>query len=142
MFNKRIKGHSVAPSKRPDMVSEDELWEFLESAPDENEGVIYIHVPFCDNICSFCSMNRTKLEDELDDYTKFLLSEIEKYSHLASPSEIKENDYNLNIPRYVDTFEEEELVDIEATKKEISRLEAELKSVQGKMSEYLAELGL
>ena len=80
MFNKRIKGHSVAPSKRPDMVSEDELWEFLESAPDESEGVIYIHVPFCDNICSFCSMNRTKLEDELDDYTKFLLSEIEKYS--------------------------------------------------------------
>ena len=80
MFNKRISGHSVAPSKRPDMVSEDELWEFLESAPDENEGVIYIHVPFCDNICSFCSMNRTKLEDELDEYTKFLLSEIEKYS--------------------------------------------------------------
>ena len=80
MFNKRIKGHSVAPSKRPDMVSEDELWEFLESAPDENEGVIYIHVPFCDNICSFCSMNRTKLEDELDEYTKFLLSEIERYS--------------------------------------------------------------
>ena len=80
MFNKRIKGHSVAPSKRPDMVSEDELWEFLESAPDENKGVIYIHVPFCDNICSFCSMNRTKLEDELDEYTKFLLSEIEKYS--------------------------------------------------------------
>ncbi|MGP1359577.1 radical SAM protein [Campylobacter sp.] len=80
MFSKRIKGHSVAPSKRPDMVSEDELWEFLESAPDDNEGVIYIHVPFCDNICSFCSMNRTKLEDELDEYTKFLLSEIEKYS--------------------------------------------------------------
>ena len=69
-------------------------------------------------------------------------SEIEKYSHLASLGEIKENDYNLNIPRYVDTFEEEELVDIEATKKEISHLEAELKSVQSKMSEYLAELGL
>ena len=69
-------------------------------------------------------------------------SEIEKYSHVASLSEIKENDYNLNIPRYVDTFEEEEAVDIETTKKEISRLEAELKSVQSKMSEYLAELGL
>jgi len=69
-------------------------------------------------------------------------SEIEKYSHLASLSEIKENDYNLNIPRYVDTFEEEEAVDIEATKKEMPRLEAELKSVQSKMSEYLAELGL
>ena len=69
-------------------------------------------------------------------------SEIEKYSHVASLSEIKDNDYNLNIPRYVDTFEEEEAVDIEATKKEILRLEAELKSVQNKMSEYLAELGL
>jgi len=69
-------------------------------------------------------------------------SKIERYSHVASLSEIKDNDYNLNIPRYVDTFEEEEAVDIEATKVEISRLEAELKSVQNKMSEYLAEVGL
>ena len=55
-------------------------------------------------------------------------------------AEIEENDYNLNIPRYVDTFEEEEEVDILAVQKEIDSLEKELKEVQSKMKEYLKEL--
>lgn len=69
-------------------------------------------------------------------------SEIAKYSHIATIEEIKENDYNLNIPRYVDTFEEEEPVDIEATKANISKMESELASIKSKMSVYLKELGL
>lgn len=69
-------------------------------------------------------------------------SETEKYSHVATLEEIQENDYNLNIPRYVDTFEEEEPVDIEATKIEISRLEKELVEVRSEMEGYLTELGL
>ena len=50
--------------------------------------------------------------------------EIEKYSHLATLQEVAENDYNLNIPRYVDTFEEEEPIDIKAVMAEIKELEA------------------
>ena len=69
-------------------------------------------------------------------------SEIEKYSHVATIEEIQENDYNLNIPRYVDTFEEEEPVDIEATKANISKIESELVSIKTQMSSYLKELGL
>lgn len=69
-------------------------------------------------------------------------SETEKYSHLATFDEIKENDFNLNIPRYVDTFEEEPEIDIAATQKRISELEQELAKTQGKMQEYLKELGL
>jgi type I restriction enzyme M protein len=69
-------------------------------------------------------------------------SEIEKYSHVAALSEIQENDYNLNIPRYVDTFEEEEPVDIEATKIKISRLEKELVEVRAEMNGFLKELGI
>ena len=61
---------------------------------------------------------------------------------MATLEEIKENDYNLNIPRYVDTFEEEELVDLEATKQNIAKIEDELVVVKKKMSEYLKELGL
>jgi len=68
--------------------------------------------------------------------------EIEKYAHVATSDEIQENDYNLNIPRYVDTFEEEEPVDIEATKVNIANIEKELVEVKAKMSEYLKELGL
>ncbi|WP_152056015.1 type I restriction-modification system subunit M [Aliarcobacter butzleri] len=69
-------------------------------------------------------------------------SEIEKYSHVATLEEIQENDYNLNIPRYVDTFEEEEPVDIEATKVNISKIESELVVIKTQMSTYLKELGL
>ncbi|RLA72707.1 MAG: type I restriction-modification system subunit M [Epsilonproteobacteria bacterium] len=67
---------------------------------------------------------------------------LDKYSYLAPLSEIVENDYNLNIPRYVDTFEEEEIVDIEATKTNIAKIEKELVEVKAKMSGYLKELGL
>lgn len=66
----------------------------------------------------------------------------DKYSHVATLDEIKENDYNLNIPRYVDTFEEEELVDIEVVQKNIADIEAELAQVQAQMKKYLEELGL
>lgn len=68
--------------------------------------------------------------------------EIEKYSHLAMVEEIQENEYNLNIPRYVDTFEEEEIINLEATKTNIVKLENELVEIKSKMSAYLKELGL
>ncbi|NCB82870.1 MAG: type I restriction endonuclease subunit M, partial [Bacilli bacterium] len=68
--------------------------------------------------------------------------EVEKYSHIATLEEIQENDYNLNIPRYVDTFEEEVKVDIEATKKNIESIEQELLHVKTKMDSFLKELGL
>jgi type I restriction enzyme M protein len=68
--------------------------------------------------------------------------DVEKYAHLASLDEIKENDFNLNIPLYVDTFEEEEEVDIKALQEEIVSLESELAQVRTKMDGYLKELGL
>lgn len=67
---------------------------------------------------------------------------VDKYSYLASRDEIRENDYNLNIPRYVDTYEEEELVDIDEVKQNIANIEAELVVVQAQMAKYLEELGL
>ena len=61
---------------------------------------------------------------------------------MASFDEIKENDFNLNIPRYVDTFEEEELVDIEEVQRNIATIEVELAEVQAQMAKYLMSLGL
>ena len=55
--------------------------------------------------------------------------------------EIIENDYNLNIPRYVDTFKEEEPFDIPAVQKEIVKLEGELDGLRVKMNGFLKELG-
>jgi len=67
---------------------------------------------------------------------------VEKYAYRATPQEIADNDYNLNIPRYVDTFEEEAEIDLGAVKKEIAGLETELAAVRKKMDGYLKELGL
>lgn len=64
-----------------------------------------------------------------------------KYAYRATLKEIQENDYNLNIPRYVDTFEEEEPVDIAATQQSIAEIKKELASIEQKMESYLKELG-
>ena len=64
-----------------------------------------------------------------------------KYAYRATFDEMKENDFNLNIPRYVDTFEEEEAVDVLMVQKEIEQLEAELASTRQEMAEYLKDLG-
>lgn len=66
--------------------------------------------------------------------------DVPRYAHVASLEEIKENDFNLNIPRYVDTFEEEEEIDIAVVQQEIEQLETELASVRSKMNFYLKEL--
>jgi type I restriction enzyme M protein len=65
---------------------------------------------------------------------------VEKYAHVATFEEIKENDFNLNIPRYVDTFEEEEEIDIDAVQLEINQLESELVKVRAKMAKMLKEI--
>lgn len=66
--------------------------------------------------------------------------DVEKYAHVATIDEIRENDYNLNIPRYVDTFEEEEEIDIDAVQAEIEELEKELAVVKEQMAEKLKEI--
>lgn len=77
------------------------------------------------------------------DFTKGKLQQgvaEEKYSYVATYEELQENDYNLNIPRYVDTFEEEAEIDIAAVQQEIDVLEKELKTVQAEMKKYLTQL--
>ena len=69
-------------------------------------------------------------------------AEVERYSHRASPEEIAENGFNLNITRYVDTFEPEEEIDVAALQKDILRIEGELTEVRAKMAGYLKELGI
>ncbi len=64
----------------------------------------------------------------------------DKYAHVGSFDEIKENDFNLNIPRYVDTFEEEAEIDIDTVQKEIDKLEKELVEARKEMTARLTEI--
>lgn len=66
----------------------------------------------------------------------------DKYSYVASLVEIRENDYNLNIPRYVDTFEEEAEIDLDAVVAEIRKLDAESADLDAKIKTYTDELGI
>src|SRR5690606_4462887 len=65
----------------------------------------------------------------------------DKYAYLATRAEIAANDYNLNIPRYVDTFEEEEEIDLMAVRAERLEIKKELAKLEEEMEKYLKELG-
>jgi len=89
--------------------------------------------------------NQNRLRDQ--DVDKIIKTytdrvEIEKYCHIAPLSEIEENDYNLNIPRYVDTFEEEEEIDIKAVQQELKEIDKQIAEVDKELNVYLKELGL
>ena len=66
---------------------------------------------------------------------------VDKYAYLATLQEIKDNDYNLNIPRYVDTFEEEAEIDLVAVRAEREQLKTQLAELEVQMEKYLEELG-
>jgi len=89
--------------------------------------------------------NQNRLRDE--DVDKIIATyknreEIDKYSHIASLKEVADNEYNLNIPRYVDTFEEEEEIDIEQVQQELKDLDKQIEEVDKELNVYLKELGL
>ena len=89
--------------------------------------------------------NQNNLTDEqvekiVDTFVK--REAIDKYSYVATMEEIKENDYNLNIPRYVDTFEEEEPIDLQAVSEKIASIDKEIAKLDDELAIYLRELGL
>ncbi len=79
------------------------------------------------------------LEKILDAYHNF--EDIENYCRVADMEEIERNDFNLNVPRYVDTTEEEEPVDVEEVLTELDKLDKERDEIESEMMSYLKELG-
>ena len=66
----------------------------------------------------------------------------DKYSYVSALSEVAENEYNLNIPRYVDTFEEEVPVDLEAVSNELKSLESDIAETDKTISDFCSELNI
>ena len=85
-------------------------------------------------------LRKEDIKKILDTYTNRV--EEDKYSHLAKLDEIAENDYNLNIPRYVDTFEEEEPIDLTQVVSEMKKIDAESTELDKKIKEFTDELGV
>lgn len=87
--------------------------------------------------------NQNKLSQENIDHIIGLYAlrkDVEKEAHLASYDEIKANDYNLNIPRYVDTFEQEEEISLSDIANELREQDKEIKEVQNELLSQFAEL--
>ena len=84
----------------------------------------------------------TLLDEHLDKIVRAYQKrkKIDKYAYPADIAEIEENDFNLNIPRYVDTFEEEEEIDIDVVQEEIDQLEEDLATVRGEMGKLLKSI--
>jgi type I restriction enzyme M protein len=91
-------------------------------------------------------LRKSDIEDIVNTYRDFAAGKLQpgvvedKFSYIATAAEIQENDFNLNIPRYVDTFEEEVEVDIVAVQQEIGKLEDELQKTQAEINQYLNQL--
>ena len=121
------------------------LWEnqsddLLENQPTNERGM----APFqgwgsvlldvfpgrCPGLASCCSVGAGAFQ------------RVPKYAYRATREEIRDNDFNLNILRYVDTFEAEHEVDLKAVEADIARLEGELAGVRKEMAGYLKELNL
>ncbi len=89
------------------------------------------------------NQNKLRLEDiEKIVNTYANREEIDKYSHKATIEEIRENDFNLNIPRYVDTFEEEEPIDLDEVCDELEKIAIEMEEVDKEIKKYCDELGI
>lgn len=67
---------------------------------------------------------------------------MDKFAHVADMAEIEANGWNLNIPRYVDTFEEEEPVDLAVVRAELKQIEADKQAAIDKVESMLHQLGL
>lgn len=114
----------------------------LKSKRNGNSG----NILFIDASNEFkAGKNQNILEQEhidkiVDVYAKRI--DVDKFAHVADMTEIEENGYNLNIPRYVDTFEEEEPVDLGAIKSKIQTLDCETKVAIDKAESFMRQLGL
>ena len=113
----------------------------------ENKNVLFIDASKeYESIKNQNRLRPTDIEHIVDTYQKFNTGKLQagiaedKFSYVATFEEIQENEFNLNIPRYVDTFEEEAEVNIEAVQTEIDALEKDLAKVQTEIKNYLTQL--
>ncbi len=89
--------------------------------------------------------NKNKLSEEhIDKIVKTFKERqtIDKYSYVASLEEIVENDYNLNIPRYVDTFEEEKPIDLNAVSDQLRALENDINETDKTIADFCKQLDI
>lgn len=115
----------------------------LKKCREQNDNVLFIDASGEGNYIKEGNQNALRDEDVNRIITTYRNREsIEKYSQVVPLSQIAENDYNLNIPRYVDTFEEEASVNLSAVAQELKNIETQLQENNQTIAQFCKELGI
>lgn len=115
----------------------------LKKCRKDDDNVVFIDASGEGHFIKEGNQNKLRDEDVQEIVDTYINRETkDKYSSVVSLEEIKENDYNLNIPRYVDTFEEEEPVDLEAVSFDLKNIDKELVDINKEIAGYCEELGI
>ena len=115
----------------------------LKKCREQDDNIVFIDASGDNHFIKEGSQNSLRDEDvELIVETYRKRESIDKYSSVVTIEEIAENDYNLNIPRYVDTFEEEEDLDLEQISQEIQFLEKDLSETNETIQSFCKELNI
>jgi type I restriction enzyme M protein len=110
----------------------------LKKCREQPENVLFINAAEHFERGTQNTLRQEDIDRIIDTYRN--RKEVPKYSSLASLETIAENEYNMNIPRYVNTFEEEEKIDISAVAKQLKSLEKEMKNTDAELMAFCKEL--
>ena len=115
----------------------------LKKCREQDDNVVFIDASGADHFIKNGNQNELRDSDVEEIINTYRTRKaIDKYSYVASLAEIAENDYNLNIPRYVDTFEEDEPIDLNATSSELVELDKELHNNSELIASFCKELNI
>ncbi|WP_075350489.1 type I restriction-modification system subunit M [Algoriphagus marinus] len=115
----------------------------LKKCREQDDNIVFIDASGSDHFIKVGNQNELREEDveEIIETYRTRATK-DKYSYVATLAEIAENDYNLNIPRYVDTFEEEDAINLDEVAEELVQLDSELKSNEVSLIGFCKELGI
>ncbi len=115
----------------------------LKKCREADDNVVFIDASGDNNYIKEGNQNTLRDEDVERIVNTYRNREtIDKYSYVATLAEIAENDYNLNIPRYVNTFEEDESIDLEVTSTRLKEIECDLQNINETIAGFCAELNI
>lgn len=117
------------------------MYNYSKKNRNKNDGILFIDASNeYDNSSHLNKLRKEDIYKIVETYKN--KEEIEKYSHFADINEIKKNDFNLNIKRYVNTYEEKEKINIQETIKEINDIEIKIKEIKLEQKELLKKIDI
>ncbi len=115
----------------------------LKKCREANDTIMFIDASGEEHYEKVKNQNELREQDVMEIVETYRnRTEKDKYSNVVTIQEIRDNDYNLNMPRYVDTFEDEVIIDLDAVTERLKNIDAQLAEVDEEISGYCEELNI